>query len=69
MTVKSERKKEMSTPTRVLVQEEDLHTAAEPKELGIQYLILDIAQYVRGEQGIPEWLLNGLRRLAKLWTF
>jgi hypothetical protein len=69
VTVKSERKKEMSKPTRVLVQEEDLHTAAEPKELDTQYLILDIAQCVREGQEIPEWLLNELRRLAKVWTF
>jgi hypothetical protein len=59
----------MSKPTRVLVQEKDLHTAAGPKELGTQYLILDIAQCVRGGQGIPEWPMNGLGRLAKVWTF
>jgi hypothetical protein len=64
----SEHTNEMSKPTRMLAEEKDLHTAAEPRELGTQYLILDIAQCVREEQGNLEWLQNGLGRLANMWT-
>ena len=61
----------MSKPTRVLVQEKDLHTAAVAEEpvLHTQYLILNIIpQRVYVGQGVSQWLLSGLERLAHMWT-